>query len=361
MIDRPTILVAGAGGFIGARLAETLCRAGVAHVKAGVLSSTSRARIAALPIEIVDCDVMDQGSLDTAMSGVDVVIHCARNRTDPGATVRSTELVLDRARARGVRKLIYMSSVAVYGNARGIVTEDTSPVPPVSLYGRSKYAAEQACRAAAGQRLAVAVLRPSLVYGPYGEEWTARYIASILAGELKQLGQAGNGKANLVHVDDVVRFANQLAVAELPNSYSVFNVNGPEIPTFNAYFEKLNRALGCGSLPDSRDGFAPGAAIKRPIRALGKYIQGNHQGALRAANKIPVLNGLLKQVEARLRSTPAEAVGLYDVDVVFSALHAKQFGFEARISLDEGIASCVDWATQAGLISRDRDFPFASR
>lgn len=246
----PRILITGAAGFIGGWTAEELCRAGAANVRAGVAGTANIARITGLPVEIVRCDIMDPESLDAAMTGIEVVVHCAHSRIDESTTVEGTRLVLQRAIANGVRRVVHMSSVAVYGNVLGIVTEDTSPVPPVNPYGQRKQAAEQACRSAAGPQLTVAVLRPTLVYGPFGELWTTSYIKRILAGQLKQLGSAGEGNANLIYARDLARFAAHLAVAELPQ-YSVFNANGPEIPTFNEYFDRLSRMLGRGPLPTS--------------------------------------------------------------------------------------------------------------
>ncbi len=89
---------------------------------------------------------MRKESLDAALIGIDVIVNCAHSRIDAGPTVEGTRLLLDRGAAMGVRRLIHMSSVAVYGDALGIVTEETSPVPPVNLYGQQKWMAEQLCR-----------------------------------------------------------------------------------------------------------------------------------------------------------------------------------------------------------------------
>jgi UDP-glucose 4-epimerase len=344
----PKVLITGAGGFIGSHVAEELCRAGAARVRAGVARSTNRARIARLPLEIVHCDIMERQSLDAALVGIEAVVHCAHSRTDTDTTVKGTELLLDRAAANGVSRFVHMSSIAVYGNVLGVVTEDTPPLPPVNPYGQRKQAAELACQAVAGPQLAVAVLRPALVYGPYGTEWTTRYIKEILSGHLRQLGPAGQGNANLIHVVDLARFVAHLVVTELPD-YSVFNANGSEIPTFNEYFERLSEALGRGPLPHSSNSFGMRAALRRPIRALGKHMLTNHQALLKTVNKSLLLNNLMKRAEANLRLGPNEHTGPYGMKVTFSALRAKEIGFEARISLEEGLATCIEWARIVGL------------
>jgi nucleoside-diphosphate-sugar epimerase len=51
--------------------------------------------------------------------------------------------------------------------------------------------------------MTIAVIRPALVYGPHGEEWTARFLKGIATGNLVRLGPAGQGKANLVYAGDL--------------------------------------------------------------------------------------------------------------------------------------------------------------
>ncbi|HTE92916.1 MAG TPA: NAD(P)-dependent oxidoreductase [Bradyrhizobium sp.] len=348
-LNWPRILITGAAGFIGGWTAEELCRAGATHVRAGVARTANVARIAGLPVETVHCDIMDPESLDAAMAGIEVVIHCAHSRIDESTTVEGTRLVLKHAITNGVRRVVHMSSVAVYGNVLGIVTEDTSPVPPVNPYGQRKQAAEQACHSAAGPQLTVAVVRPTLVYGPFGELWTTSYIKRILSGHLEQLGSAGEGNANLIYVRDLARFAAHLAVAELPQ-YSVFNANGPEIPTFNEYFDRLSRILGRGPLPVPTNSFTIQDALRRPIRRLGKYVLEHNQNMLKMANRNPILRDVLRRAEANLRLKPSDGeIRYYGTRVVFSALRAREVGFEPRVSLEEGLTASAEWARAIGL------------
>jgi 2-alkyl-3-oxoalkanoate reductase len=153
----PRILVTGATGFIGGWIVDTLCKAGAEHAAAGVRHPSPR--LDGLPANLVHCDVRDRASLDKALAGIEVVIHCAR---DPDAMVEGTRNLLEAIRAAGVRRLVQMSSVSVYGDATGVVTED-SPPAPIDGYGAAKVEEEKLCRAAAGPDLTIAVIRPSLV------------------------------------------------------------------------------------------------------------------------------------------------------------------------------------------------------
>ena len=78
----PSILVTGAGGFVGGWVTEALYLSGATNVRAGVGRWASCARIARFPVDIRLCNIMDPQSLDAAMEGLKVVIHCAHSRTD---------------------------------------------------------------------------------------------------------------------------------------------------------------------------------------------------------------------------------------------------------------------------------------
>ena len=142
------------------------------------------------------------------MQGVDTIVHCAYSKADLTTIVDGTRLVLERATANGVKRIIHMSSVATYGSADGIVAEDTPAVDPINPYGQSKRVSEDLCRAAASAGLKVAVVRPTLIYGPFSDLWTIPYIGRIMTGRWNKLGPAGEGKANLIYIADLVRFVD---------------------------------------------------------------------------------------------------------------------------------------------------------
>ncbi|HTO61235.1 MAG TPA: NAD-dependent epimerase/dehydratase family protein [Bradyrhizobium sp.] len=345
---RPTVLVTGAAGFVGGWVTEALCARDM-DVRAGVRSAARSSRLPELPVALVQCDVGDARSLREAMRGAQVVINCVRDDASSDLTVEGTRKIISAAIANGVKRLIQMSSVAVYGNAVGIIDEDTPPVRSANRYATDKRAAEELCRAAAGADLTITVVRPSLVYGPSGEEWSARFIRGILSGDLQQLGAAGEGQANLLYARDLGEFTAHIALADLPN-YAVYNANGAEIPTFNAYFDRLSRALGRGPLPPSAPP-APGAGARRQARRIGRFMLRRHGEKLRhLAEASAGLTSVLNRIEAGLRpgvhDGPADS---YARHVIFSIDRARQIGFVPRTPLQEGIDASVRWARSLGL------------
>lgn len=148
-----TILVTGGAGFIGSHVVERLLALG-RHVR--VLDNLSTGRRANLPedprLEFVVGDIRERQRAEACVDGVDAVVHLAAVASvqasidDPMATHASnfdgTLNLLEAARVRGVRRLVYASSAAVYGdNAELPVTEDRTP-QPLSPYAADKLAGE---------------------------------------------------------------------------------------------------------------------------------------------------------------------------------------------------------------------------
>jgi UDP-glucose 4-epimerase len=171
------ILVTGASGFVGRALCADLARRGervVAAVRSpGTAPPTGGSErlvgdLAALP------------DLGDALAGIDCVVHLAarahvmRDRDpDPEfafrrANAMATRHLAERAALAGVKRLVFLSSVKVNGEATaGQPFRETDPPAPLDAYGRSKQEAESALREiAASTGLETVVIRPPLVYGP---------------------------------------------------------------------------------------------------------------------------------------------------------------------------------------------------
>jgi nucleoside-diphosphate-sugar epimerase len=352
-MTKPLILVTGAGGFVGGWIAEALHLSGRMAVRAGIRSWSSAARIARFPIEIVTCDVMDKGSIEAAVSGVDAIIHCARGKADSNdVAIDGTRLLLEAAKRHGIPKLVLMSSVAVYGDADGLVQEDTEPVGAVTVYGGGKRVAEQVARGFASERLAVTVLRPTLIYGPFSDQWSIPYITRFVSGRWTALGDRGEGKCNLVYVGDLVRFCLYAIEHDL-GPFSVFNANGPEVTTWNSYLERFNRALGLPPLRPSKAALAARVALRRPLRRLGKHVLAHHRELLIAmANRSARLKEMMRRTEYDLRIMPNDdEIRRFSTDVVYSMAAANAAGFRPSTGVDEGLALTADWARRLGLVA----------
>jgi nucleoside-diphosphate-sugar epimerase len=351
-MTKPVVLITGAGGFIGGWVAEALHLSGW-QVRAGISRWTSAARIARFPLTIVQCNVMDAASLDEALKGVDVVVHCARGPEENDAVTKTgTRLLIERAKLANVSKLIFTSSVAVYGDATGLVEEDTLPVGPVTTYGNSKRTAEQLCDELATDDFPIVGIRPTLVYGPFSQQWSAPFIARFASGRWSALGQKGEGKCNLVYVGDLVRMIRHMIETDT-GRFALFNGNGPEVPSWNSYLERFNAALGLPPLAPPDPSLALKVAIRRPVRKLGKYLLANHRNLLVAAAAHSAgLKSAMKKAEEDLRLRPNDdEMTRFATDVTYSMERAARVGFVPTTGVDQGIAMTVDWARGIGIAS----------
>lgn len=306
---RATILVTGAGGFVGAATARLLESAGFT-VRRGVRRGNG-----------VPCDLDRPAEVEAAVAGVDGVVHAAYG--DAGRMEQQCRTLLAAMDAGGVRQLVHLSSIAVYGGAEGVVDERTPPAP-LDGYGVGKVACERAVsawvEAGAGTRHAL-ILRPGIIYGRGSPFWIDKLAERIRLGAWGTFGPAGEGPAALVHVDDVaaliVAGIDALGSADGP-ALAVMNVIGPETPSWNTYFRELAAGLGSGPLPvldaptlKRRQALAPLAKVWRKL-------------------------GLPGAAGLALAPTGGEmALFARKVDYATGAL--AEFGFQPRIRLGDGL------------------------
>ena len=148
--------ITGGAGFIGNHLADRLVKVGRVTVYDNL--SSGRLEFISHHLErdnfnFIEADLLDFGTLKQAIAGHDVVFHLAANpdvRAGIGVTdldlktgVIATYNVLEAMRLNQIRKVVFASSSAVYGDT-GVtpVSEDYGPLLPISLYGASKLSSE---------------------------------------------------------------------------------------------------------------------------------------------------------------------------------------------------------------------------
>ncbi len=203
-------------------------------------------------------DVRDSRAVEEAIDGVDVVFHMAAHLAqvrsfqepilDSEVNVLGTLLVLEAARKMGVKKIVYSSSTAVYGEAIRLPMDEDHPVQPESPYGVSKLAAEMHCMCYSKvYDMDVICLRYFNVYGPnqrhdaYGSV-TALFATQALRNEPLVIYDDGEQTRDFVHVLDVAR-ANLLA-AEADEVRGVFNIASGVPVTVNQLAALVREATG---------------------------------------------------------------------------------------------------------------------
>jgi nucleoside-diphosphate-sugar epimerase len=232
------VLVLGGSGHIGRRWLALQA----AHA-AGPLAvqAVGASRHARSPQERT-LDVRDGAQLRLALQGMDAVINAVAGSQE--AIVLGTERLCEAALALGVR-VVHLSTQSVYGPFEGTVHESMPLDPRLGWYGRAKCEAEMQVRESVRCGGQAVVLRPGCVWGPGSWLWVGRLAQWLRDGRLGDLGAAGDGWSNLVHVDDVCQAIS--AALHLPlqaGHLPAFNLAAPDSPRWNEVFVDLALTLG---------------------------------------------------------------------------------------------------------------------
>lgn len=314
------IAITGATGFVGGHLLER-----VAGKEVSCLARTPSPALARTGCRVVQGVIDDPAALDALVSGADVVFHvagliAARSEAEFLAMNRDGAAAVAQAcRRAGVARLVYVSSLAVTGpSERGHPVDEGTAPRPVTAYGRSKQAGEEAVRASG---VAFTIVRPPIVYGPRDRQ-TLR-LFRLARGRLAPLLGDGAQELSLVHVGDLAD-ALVAAAASPRTAGGVYHAAHPEVVTQRALLEEIGRAVG------ARPRLVPlPVAVVRAALAMS--------GALA---RITGRRTLLDPARAPELLAPAWtcATGALERDA----------GWRARIPLAQGARETAGWYAQAG-------------
>ena len=317
-------VVTGGAGFIGSHLAAHIGRAGhevrVLDSLAGAASRRRAAALASAPhVEITEGDIRDAGACRRVMEGADYVLHHAgeasvqRSLDDTAGcaavNIGGTINLLEAARAAGtVKRFVFASSCAVYGDAPGAAKHEASLTDPLSPYASSKLSAEYFCRNFFRLHgLQTVSLRYFNVYGP-GQDPDGDYasvipkfVTALARGAMPVLYGDGEQSRDFIYVDDVVE-ANLRAVA------ATRGVGG--------------RAVNVGS--------GQSASLKQVLQTLGQIV-----GHAVEAERLPARPGDIRHSRADI----AAAAGLLQ--------------FTPSVSLRDGLARILQWYQTEGGVTEE--------
>jgi nucleoside-diphosphate-sugar epimerase len=253
MAEKPLILVTGATGAVGPRVVKSLLDAGYRIRTLSV--DPPPENMWPECVEDKKGDVTNPVDVQLAMQGVDAVIHLAAllHIINPHyslhgiyerVNVNGTAIVVKAASETGVSRIVFFSTIAVYGNSHGqILTEETSTHPD-TVYSQTKLAAEQIVlnsKGADGQPLGT-VLRLGAVYGSRIKGNYERLTRALAHHRFIPIGN-GLNRRTLVYDKDVGRAA-VLAVSHPCAAGRVFNVTDGEFHTLHEIIESMCLALG---------------------------------------------------------------------------------------------------------------------
>jgi NADH dehydrogenase len=226
------ILVTGGTGFVGPHVVQAL-RERELDVRCVVRGRKKGAKVAALGAELVEGDMSDAASLRIAAQGCDTVVHLVAIRQGSEeqfrrVMVEGTNHLLAAAKEAGVKRFVHMSALGT--------SEETKDLVP---YFRAKWEQELAV-AASG--IEYVIFRPSFIFGRDGGILPTFKRLAKLSPVTPIIG-SGRQRIQPIWVDDVAAYFAR-GVDEPAAANRTFELGGPDVVTWNEFWERFKRALG---------------------------------------------------------------------------------------------------------------------
>lgn len=323
------VLVTGATGFIGGRLAQRL-----ATEEGAIVTGTGR-NLDAVPflrdagVNLQKADLLDDARMRELIAGQEIVFHVAAWLGRKGSehmaeplNVTATENIVRMAAEAGVQRVVLVSSIASYGLPKTAVIPETTPLDTSQTepYGRTKAQGERNGMALASQLgIECTVVRPGMVYGPRSDGWSVGMLKLVKRGTPVIFG-GGHGHAYPIFIDNLVD--GMLLTAVHPQAAGEsFNMVEPPI-TFKQFFTYY------------------GDMINKKPRGLPLW----------AANILVVVNKLFN---LQLPITK-ERLNFFTLKADFPATKAQNLlGYKIRTSIPDGMAQTEAWFIEEGLIKSE--------
>lgn len=321
------VLVTGANGFVGRHVVPALASRG--HTVRALVRPGARLD-GALPTdaERVFGDVTVPESLPPVVADVDAVVHLAgvtrasRASRYRRVNVEGTRALADACAGRGLRRLIYLSSLSAQGPSRpGAPHREPGCEAPVDAYGESKLAAERVLAERSGD-LPTTVLRPALLYGPGARAILelARLVQRRVAPVVPQM------ELSLLHVHDLAELVASLVERD-DAPFGPYFVSDGAPHTVEQVVAILERLVST----------AP--AVRVPLA------RGLLSTLAPAAERFAAASGLGLGMARALRDMSSDSWGCVP------ELAMRDLDFTPTVDLEVGLIATVDWFRAEGLLA----------
>jgi nucleoside-diphosphate-sugar epimerase len=319
-----TILVTGAGGFIGCHLCNDLAKRGNSVIGIDLYYPENFKKDHENSLQLVSGDYRSHSLMKELLRGVEVIFHLASAHREirlPESeywdiNVHSLRPFIELADQSGVKRFVHVSSTGVYGNLETWPADEETACKPQNVYGETKMMGEiEAKRYYEETNFPIVILRPSWVYGS-GCPRTLKIYKALHSRHFVMIGR-GNNLRHPVYIQDMLS-AFILAMEAESAVGETFVIGGNQAYTTTELVESFCKAL---DLPKYR--------IKLPM-SLGKFIALGSEILFRLSIKEPPVS--------------RRSLEFFNTNNSFDISKAKKIlGFNPSFSLAEGLKETQPW------------------
>ena len=325
-------LVTGATGFTGQYMVQNLLDNGY-EVRVLVRASSNLNALKNKRVELCFGDICNIDEVEKAVEGVDVIYHIAalyRAANVPDSVyynvnVTGTKNLLDAALKYNIKRFLHCSTVGIYGHIENPPADETAPLRPGDIYQDTKLEGEKLALSYYKEKgLPVTIVRPTGIYGP-GDLRMLKMYKMIQNGKFIMFGK-GDVFYHLTFVTDVVEGFRLAAESEKAIGKD-YIIAGDECFTLEEFKETVAKVLNVKS-----------SNLHLPVMPL--YFLGY----------------ICEKICIPLRIQPPifrRRVDLFVKSRSFDAAKAKRdFGFQPKIGVMEGIKKTAEWYSQNGYLNQ---------
>ncbi len=320
-----TVLITGVNGFIGSHIAERFIKEG--HKVRGLVRKSSDLKfIQDMGVHLFYGDITDAQSLIEPMIGCDIVIHVAAFASDWGAyekfhkiNVEGTLNVANAAKNANLERMLWISTVAMYGYGRTDVKEEDEKIVTKFHYNESKRIAEEKVFYFAKESgLNVTAIKPGNVYGTRDHTFIEKYLEAMEQGKIAFIDK-GSHKTCPVYVENLVDAIYIAAFKKEAIGETFFVTDGLDI-NWKQFTDKLADEMG----------------LKRPKTSVPYGL------AYSVAATMEFAYNLFKSQKAPLLTRYRIMNG--GSDYTFSINKAKRIlEWSPKVEIDEAVKRTVNW------------------
>jgi GlcNAc-P-P-Und epimerase len=249
------IALIGGSGFVGTNLISLLSK----NPNIQILNIDKQTSIKYNSITTI-ANVLDKPSLISSLKGIEVVILLAAEHKDNvspislyyDVNVEGIKNTLEAMEMNGIKRIIFTSSVAIYGLNKENPSENT-PADPFNHYGKSKWEAEQVLQEwhKSHSDWNINIIRPTVIFGEGNRGNVYNLLKQIASGKFLMIGK-GNNKKSMSYIGNIVAFIEFLT-SKKTVGYDVYNyVDKPDFTTNDLVYhtgEVLNKHIPTTHIP----------------------------------------------------------------------------------------------------------------